>query len=528
MNSKKLKRIVFVVALASLLILVLLHLASFFIEYKISKKMSQLDIENFSCDKIDVSILQRSISFKSLSLSFLSGEDSVTIDSDSISVSEINIIKYLFSKDLYVGSLAADSIHLSFKKSIEKGEQKELRKKKTSNKIPKIFFDKIQVTNGKFESYKKNTLSSKTNFFILAHAISITDKIKLEESDLILKLNNTKIAAPQYHMTSIKNTLLDTKKESLICDSILVRSKYKKYRLSRVLNKEIDWIKADLNKIEVAGINYQKLLSDSVLNISNINISSLNALFFRDKRLPFKNGKKLMPHEFMQKIKLPFSIDTVRCKDFYIKYQEFVKESFGPGEINFNHLYATAYNISNIDSCEAKTNYIATLDAKTNIMGKYPLSATFTFPLPHNKNFTYEAHATLSHTDMQAFNPMLVYVALMKIKNGNIKKMKMDFSYNSAHSTGTMELEYENLKIAAIDKDTKKSEGLGKKIKTLFSNILIKDANLKGNSQMFRVGKISFERNQRKSLFNYWWESTLSGFKSSTGIKKPFTRIDYD
>ena len=40
------------------------------------------------------------------------------------------------------------------------------------------------------------------------------------------------------------------------------------------------------------------------------------------------------------------------------------------------------------------------------------------------------------------------------------------------------------------------------------------------NNGRFRVGKIEFVRDTRKSMFSYWSNSLVSGFQSTVGVKK--------
>jgi hypothetical protein len=71
-------------------------------------------------------------------------------------------------------------------------------------------------------------------------------------------------------------------------------------------------------------------------------------------------------------------------------------------------------------------------------------------------------------------------------------------------------LEYENLGIAFLNEE----DGSKRKLKSLIANsFAIKEENLKG-TKSYKSGTISFERDKKKSVFNYWWKSVFSGIKS--------------
>jgi hypothetical protein len=51
------------------------------------------------------------------------------------------------------------------------------------------------------------------------------------------------------------------------------------------------------------------------------------------------------------------------------------------------------------------------------------------------------------------------------------------------------------------------------------ANVALSQENPR-NSGRFRIGKIEFERDTRKSMFSYWSNSLVSGFQSTVGMKK--------
>ena len=113
---------------------------------------------------------------------------------------------------------------------------------------------------------------------------------------------------------------------------------------------------------------------------------------------------------------------------------------------------------------------------------------------------------------------MMNYVAGVNIKSGTSHRLDFDFSHDLERATGELRFHYENLNVQFIDDGKQQmSRGLYDAIATFIANtFVIKASNTPGDKM--RVGKIEFERNPKKSCFNYWWKSILSGIKSSTGI----------
>lgn len=114
---------------------------------------------------------------------------------------------------------------------------------------------------------------------------------------------------------------------------------------------------------------------------------------------------------------------------------------------------------------------------------------------------------------------MLIPAAFTQIESGWLQNLDFEFTYGNDQSEGIMNFEYENLKIHTLKKKNVEKNPL-QAVKTFIANtFVIKTDNLQSDKN-FRQGEIQFERNKKKSIFNYWWKSLLSGFKSSTGIKE--------
>ncbi len=112
--------------------------------------------------------------------------------------------------------------------------------------------------------------------------------------------------------------------------------------------------------------------------------------------------------------------------------------------------------------------------------------------------------------DIEAFNPMLVQNAAVRVETGNLKRLAFNFTYDDDRSAGDLLFEYDNLKVHILDKEDRTN----KKVQSFFTNILVLQKGNIRDDRSFREGTIAFERDKKKSLFNYWWKSLLSGIKS--------------
>jgi hypothetical protein len=281
-----------------------------------------------------------------------------------------------------------------------------------------------------------------------------------------------------------------------------------KYEIGKKRGAEMDWFDFMANGIEMKDISLDALLAGQAFILAEIRVKNFEGTAFKDKRLPLpdKPDTKL-PMEMLDGLPLAFHCDLVALDQANIRYEERVDDSNSAGFVTFNQLQATIKNLSNIDSLiRAPTS----MTAKAKVLDKSLLHAEFIFP---NKKFpqAYQAKGNLEPLAMDLFNPMLKLNAGMKIESGRLEQLSFNFQYNEEHATGEVIFEYDDLKVLVLDKDGRSA----KKFQSFITNtFVVHKKNLRDDTS-FREGKVSFGRNKKRSVFNYWWKSLYSGMKSS-------------
>ena len=514
----------------------LFEYANPWVEEKLSKQLDALSQSplNLTYNKLDVNILSGNASLDSVTMTKQEGKNHYTFRFDRLKINGLGVASYIFSKQIKLGEIKVENPHLLFTRVLDTDT---LNQQETSQAInlPDMLIKSFETEAGTF--IIQNKKGDSTNNFISGRFDLSIEELKADSakkhefeyvdiSSLNLNLTDIDIKFPDsLYQASIKKASFDLNKASIDIDSTIIKSRYDKYKLAHVVNHEIDWIDTYNPTVKVRGIDIGKLLSQGAYYIENVSIEGFNALIFRDKRLPFpqKPDTKLL-HQVLADLNVKVAIDTIQLKKGHLEYHEFVKQAVGPGKISFQELYATFYSFTNVDSIQKKNNYTAYMDAQSKVMGQALLKASFTFPLVDNGQ-QYTVSGNMKAAKLTTFNPMLEDVAFVSIEEGYMKELDFNFKYNLTESNGTMNFVYEDLKINTLDKSSNRSTGLGENIKSFMANtFIVRTNNLKKDS--FRVGDIHFKRNEKKSIFNYWWKSLLTGFRSSTGIKAPKETID--
>lgn len=292
-----------------------------------------------------------------------------------------------------------------------------------------------------------------------------------------------------------------------------ILTNFSQYGLGEYAKTQQAWLHLTFNDIELNQIDPGHLIKDTTLSLNTLKIGFLNALAFKDRRLPFpqKPDTKL-PMAMIDGFPFKLHCDSLNIADGHIEYTDRAPNSSDEGIIKFEKLKVHAENLSNdMDLIYGKT----TMHASASVMGKSTLEADFLFPnVKYPESYTASGH--LSPVSLKYFNVILLQAAGAKIDEGQLKNLWFNFSYNNDVSKGSMIFEYEGLKVDLMDRKEMEKKGF---TSFLANTFVVKKDNIRGKDN-FKEGQISFERDKKKAIFNYWWKSLMSGFISTVAPGK--------
>ncbi len=168
------------------------------------------------------------------------------------------------------------------------------------------------------------------------------------------------------------------------------------------------------------------------------------------------------------------------------------------------------------------------MTAKASLMGQGDILLYANMPWNGGKQTHLEG--SIQDFPITKINAMLQPTANIKVESGNMEKLSFKFAYNNVRSDGEIELNYTDLKLVTFKEDNKGNEkgnkareGLMQKdnLKTFILNTFIIRKNMDEKvPEEKRTGTVMFYRDDRKSIFNYWIKSLLSGIKSAYNLDK--------
>ncbi len=482
------------------------------LSFQLKEKLKGSSISQFNLNfkDLNVNLFLNQIKFEEVRLHHKQDSSEGTVK--EIVFSGFRVLPFIFKGEVVIDEAGIHHPVIFLSENWQKKEDDEPRDIKTAPlHIKKLYVDDAILKLYSSSSKPDTTLA--IHFDIEITDISTNQKRKLSFQNTYFEKLNLNIRQSRWNTANgLYSVIIDSAKVNTQDNNINIhqfnfKTRYKKYEVSHIKNVETDWFDFLIQNIELNNVNFEKALGSKTLILSSFKIGYFKGTAFRDKRLPFpqKPDTPLL-QELIENLDFGFHFDSLILEKADIIYQEHVKNATIAGEISFNNLQAELYQVGNVDSLKTAPTRLV---AQANVMNKPLLKAEIIFPEKQNKNYKVSGNVTSSN--MNIFNPMLIPNASFKVKKGKIEALDFYFEYNNLSSSGNLNFKYNNLKVEVINPKNQK----GKAVKSFFINqFAIKDNNIPGKKS-YKTGEIKFERDRKKSIFNYWWKSLLSGIKDT-------------
>lgn len=491
-------------------------LGNYLLSRKIEQKIRQNEPAGFQLKHVEVesNVLTGEINLENIELVDSAGDSHIQIP--NIRVKGIKLLAILTKNIIALKKVMVvnPSVTLAFT-----NEKSSANKKMDNTKSKQAFrIGEFQVDNAQITLLKKNNANVDT-VFSTSLGIGI-DEIRNTKrpqpymfKDLSFKNLTLNLTHGNYRF---KNKLyafeydtlrFNSEDNELRVQQAHILTRYGRYDVAHVYGSQIDYLDILIPEFKLARIQLNDLLNGRALIFKKTRIMDMQVDAFRDKRLPFpdKPDTKLIM-QMIRELPIPLHIDSVQIENATIAYAERVEKSDDEGMVKFHKVQANLSCLSVIDSLITQKT---TMHAEALVMGKGHLTVDFVFPNPKFPVSNYVS-GRLGPMKIGNFNSVLVENASIRVKTGMVKQVAFNFTYNNDHSQGDLAFEYNSLEVEIL----KKKDNSNKKIQSFLTNkLILHDENIRGTNS-YRAGIISFERDKKKSIFNYWWKSILSGIKS--------------
>ena len=324
--------------------------------------------------------------------------------------------------------------------------------------------------------------------------------------------------------TQSKDGLYEFTADSLLYNSAQHRVLLTNIAINPLIEKEAfpvmkgfqtDVVNGRIDFAEMHGIDEKRWLKENVLDAASLKIGPARVNIFRNKRYPFNHDQRPpWPQDLIKGIKQPFVFDSVCLMPSQIRYSELTAISDEPGVVEFKDLAFSGGKISNMKEVIRRNSFL-TLEAQTEIYGKALLEAHFRFDMT-SPDYLHTVKGSLQPMELTAINNMLGKSEPMKIEEGKLNSFEFELELNAQNSEGSLLMSYDNLKIAVLNFDGDQQQKA--RLASFWANKMILNSSYPKGDEPEPVS-IHFERDEKRSIINFWWKSIYSGAKKVLGIE---------
>lgn len=291
-----------------------------------------------------------------------------------------------------------------------------------------------------------------------------------------------------------------------------------RYKINKIRGFRASWLNINVDDINIWGIHPGKMVSDSIVNIDKTSIGYVNLYLFKDKEeLIINPAHKALPPEQVRNITIPIAMDTLEIIDGDLLIDMEAPKAKAPGSISLNNLHAVILNMTNMKENLA-LNPLMELQAELSVMNAAHLTLNSRFKIDSEEDqFWVKCHA--DPFDVRILNGFLGSQFFIEFPSGNINHLEFEFEGNNKANVGTMDLEFEGLKVGKLKDyskylDDKPNTGLIAGV----GNMLIPN-NRSKTDKNYKQAVIYYEKEYNRDFIHGTIMSLLSGAESSFGLK---------
>jgi hypothetical protein len=400
---------------------------------------------------------------------------------------------------------------------------------KFKNKIKQIDVQKISLSDAKLRlSPAKEVVRNPKLFNKLFANITGLKIDSLEKKDeRILNSDDMNIWVEEYskdfagnlYTIFFKNLGISTGKNKIYSTGLELNPRLPREEYGEIKKKENSLSYLKLSDVEVLDFDIKSFIEKGDLIAKSAEIENLQFHTYKNNRYPSDSILKVaLPLKNLMNYQKLIRIDSINFKDAYLGHEILGQDAHENGFVDFTRINGGIYNFTNSrEAILGKQN--TTMVASGYFMDKSLFTASFHFPLD-SKYGEYYYGGELDTFEMQELNPILENLAFISVTDGIVHHLKFEVSANEDYAEGKLKMLYKDLKIELLNK--KRTDSIETEKRELFSmvaNSILRNSNPKHKNGFIKEGRIYFERNVFKPVFNYWILSVLSGIKSTLGFK---------
>jgi hypothetical protein len=452
-----------------------------------------------------------------------------TLSAERIHLRYFKVWRYFSKKELSAGALALQNPSIVLQQDLRNRDTSRPYNayERLSGRIRSLSIGTLALdsTNLKYVRIKQDGSRAITQLHHLSILVNdlLIDSLAVNDPSRFLYAHNYTLGLRDYaHRTpdslysmNLRQISYNAAEKTLRIGQFSVEPRYNRVEFDRRGKTQRDRFEVKLNNIAVRNLDPQALLEEQRLIAQRVDIGSGNFHIYRNRNLPMPPGNKLgrYPHQLLQKLNVPVSVDTLTGQRVDLLYTEANPKTQQEGTIVFRQLSGNFRNITNIDSLVKKNPHcIAELDAV--LMKSGMLQTHFDFSLD-DRGGGFTVSGQLKNMDGRQLTPVTRPLSMVEIRSCQIRDLSFRIKGNEKSASGEVKFIYNNLRVSILKKDTGTHQLKRKGLLSLFANaIAINDSNPPQGGQVF-VAHPRLTRDPQRSFFNLIWKTIFAGLKET-------------
>lgn len=306
------------------------------------------------------------------------------------------------------------------------------------------------------------------------------------------------------------NASYDKKTKYFSADSFLYRPTKDRETYISFQPYQSDYTTITTGAVNLGPFDIYRYINDTLFDLGTINVNDGRMTGFRDKRKTLQPGiTKLLPVNSLKKISAHLLIDTIALNNARVEYEELNDKTNASGKIIVAKLNGSISHVRNYDLSPADSLHIlATGLLQNSILTRLDMKQSYA-----DTSAGFSMKVKMGPADITVLNPVLVPLASVELKSGQLDTLIMLVTGNDDIAYGKMKMLYHDLKIKLFKiREGKKSSSPA--ILSFFGNLIVKNSNKEKTNAVF------FRRWKNRSAVNYLLKITMSGITSSIRFKK--------
>lgn len=336
----------------------------------------------------------------------------------------------------------------------------------------------------------------------------------MHASDFSFMIPNL-IRKEKLYQYNIDKAFYSSRINRFLVHNIQIIPNFSKEKYQKQVGFQSDYFEGKIDSVVINHPDIKQWFNQETLTGNYLSVNGLKMNIYRDKQQAFDEKRRpKMLQDLIKSSKYPFKLDSFMLINSGITYSEQPVTGEAEGKIRFSNIKASIKPFTNIKSTSGRIPDFK-LDGTAIIMDSCQLSTTMNYQMNNPENM-FTATGSLSPFSMHILNPVLEPLSSVSIRSGKVDRFQFTFSADKTKADGYVVFGYNDMKISVLEMKNGNTKE-AKFASFLANSLLLRSKNPRGGELL--PDEINFNRDERRSVLNYWWKSVFSGIRNTLGLK---------